>query len=71
METFLSVLDSLLSHCAVEIHAEVGERGEQGNSEEAQREAGPAGLLRTLASQIPGPGFIFSGMRGPEGTRGM
>lgn len=54
MGTFLSVLDSLLSPGAVEIHAEVGETGEQGNSEEAQREAGPAGLLRTLASQIPG-----------------
>ena len=71
VETLLSVLDSLLPPWAMEIHAEVVEKGEEGNSLEAQSEAGLAGLLRTLASQIPGPGFIFSGMRGPEGSRGM
>lgn len=28
------------------------------------------GLLRTLASQIPGPGFIFRSMRGPRAPGG-
>lgn len=48
------LLYSLLSPSAVEIHTEVGEKGEQGNSEESQRKAGPARLLGTLASHIPG-----------------
>lgn len=58
--------------CAVEIYAEGMEKGEQGNSEEAQNEAGPAGTpekagVRNARASC----FILSSMKGPEGNRGM
>lgn len=60
-----------MSPCAVEVHVEVVAEGEEGNSQEAQARLALQGLLRTLTSQTPGPGFTFGSMRGPEGDWGM
>lgn len=70
MDTLLSGLDPC---CPLSYGnpCEVGEKEQEGDLEEPRARLALQGLLRTQASQIPGPGFIFSRMRGPEGNRGM